>query len=205
MISTPPKKKLDRRQRRTRLMLSEALLSLIQEKAFSEITIQEITDRADLNRATFYLHYGTKEELLVDSLERQFDLLVQEIRESRDFMSFWEGDVVAFRHVYENRTLFKALFNDISAGYIAFRIIDYIAEFSAQEMLEHLPPDYESPIPIEIISRHVAGSLFSLLIWWLRNDFPKTPEEMAGYIQEMCMMGTAGMLIEAGIEIVNNQ
>ena len=165
------------------------------------MTIQEITDRADLNRATFYLHYGSKEELLVDALKAQFDLLTAEIRASRDILSFWEADVVAFRHVQAHQTLFKALFADLSAGYIALQIMDYIAQFSSEELTAHFPADYAPDVPVDILSRHVAGSLFSLLIWWLREDFPYTPEEMAAYVQRMCLLGTADVLVDAGLTL----
>ena len=66
-------KKIDRRVLRSRRQLSAALLELMHEKSFDDITIKDITDRADMNRATFYLHYGTKEELLYKSLEVRFD------------------------------------------------------------------------------------------------------------------------------------
>ena len=72
--------KVDRRIRRTRNQLGQALRELIIEKSYEAITIQDIADRADVNRATFYLHYGTKEELLVTSLTEIFDeLVVQKI------------------------------------------------------------------------------------------------------------------------------
>ena len=54
------KQKLDRRVRRTRRLLAEALVALIIEKEYETISITDITERADLNRATFYLHYGSK-------------------------------------------------------------------------------------------------------------------------------------------------
>jgi AcrR family transcriptional regulator len=55
----------DRRRVRTRQMLRNALLELIDEKGYESVTVQEITDRADLGRATFYLHFKDKDELLV--------------------------------------------------------------------------------------------------------------------------------------------
>ncbi|MCB0028887.1 MAG: helix-turn-helix transcriptional regulator, partial [Anaerolineales bacterium] len=69
----PPR---DRRQRRSRRRLREAMLALLVAKGYENITIAELAEQADLNRATFYLHYDSKEQLLVDSLEAQFDELV---------------------------------------------------------------------------------------------------------------------------------
>lgn len=60
----------DRRRARTRKMLSDALMGLILERGYDAITIQDITDKANLSRATFYLHFGDKQDLYLCSLER---------------------------------------------------------------------------------------------------------------------------------------
>ncbi|HZY42942.1 MAG TPA: helix-turn-helix domain-containing protein, partial [Anaerolineae bacterium] len=72
-------KKLDPRVIRTRQMLRDALVSLIAEKGFDAITVQDIADRATLNRATFYLHYQDKHELLINSLRDAIDELMADI------------------------------------------------------------------------------------------------------------------------------
>ena len=66
-------KRLDPRVVRTRQMLRDALVSLIAEKGFDALTVQDIADRATLNRATFYLHYQDKHELLINSLRDAID------------------------------------------------------------------------------------------------------------------------------------
>src|SRR5688572_30831151 len=72
-------KKLDRRVVRTRGMLQRALLALMSEQSYDTISVADITDRADLRRATFYLHYRDKEELLVATLEGMFNELVAQV------------------------------------------------------------------------------------------------------------------------------
>ena len=59
----PAKEKTDRRIQRTRQSLRTALLTLIKEKGYDAISIEEITERANVGRATFYLHYKNKEDL----------------------------------------------------------------------------------------------------------------------------------------------
>ena len=61
--------RLDRRVSRTRRQLRDALMALILERGYNMVTIEDITDRADLGRTTFYLHYRDKDELLIESLE----------------------------------------------------------------------------------------------------------------------------------------
>ena len=79
---------MDRRVRRTRRMLSEALFELIQAKDYDSITIQEITDQADVHRATFYLHFATKEELFLEvfkrALARWFDEIGKKLEAGGD-------------------------------------------------------------------------------------------------------------------------
>lgn len=67
------------RKTHTKGWLRKALLELIQEKDYSDITIQEITDRADTARVTFYRNYGSKEELLLDSLEHIYTMLLEQL------------------------------------------------------------------------------------------------------------------------------
>ncbi|MEM9775720.1 MAG: TetR/AcrR family transcriptional regulator [Chloroflexota bacterium] len=195
-IQTEPRK-LDRRVVRTRKMLAAALLELMQEKNFDEITITDITERADMNRATFYLHYGTKEELLYKSLEERFDKLVQSIEKSMatpESGYIWEEstyDRLVFEHVAENVDLYKVILDQNGMGAIIHRIIDYIAAVAYRTAIEQVPDEFKPQIPIEIISRHVAGSMFSLLVWWIRNDLPYSPTEMARMCHQLVSFGCA--------------
>ena len=72
-------KRQDRRITRTRNQLREALFELILEKGYDTVTIEEITDRANLGRTTFYLHYKDKEQLLLESINSIANDLLQQI------------------------------------------------------------------------------------------------------------------------------
>lgn len=75
-------KKIDPRVRRTRQLIQDAFTSLIQEKGYEAITVQDITERATLNRATFYLHYRDKQDLMWQSTEEVLSELVDSLRET---------------------------------------------------------------------------------------------------------------------------
>ena len=75
----PKELKIDRRVLRTRLALREALLSLMDEKDYDRITVEEITERANLGRATFYLHYKDREDLLLEEFADLIDALTQQL------------------------------------------------------------------------------------------------------------------------------
>ncbi|MCA9969251.1 MAG: TetR/AcrR family transcriptional regulator [Anaerolineales bacterium] len=184
--------KLDRRVRRTRRQLSEALLALIVSRDYDSLTIQDITDTADLNRATFYLHYGSKEELLVAALEARFDELVAGFAAQPQTEPPWRDDTpeqLVFAHVAEYAPLYKVLLSERGMGYVVQRIIGYIAAHVRQE-IEASPWRQAAPaVPPEIIAQHAAGSLFALVSWWVQHDMPYPAAEMAALANRLCFMG----------------
>jgi AcrR family transcriptional regulator len=73
MLANPPApEKLDPRVKRTRNLIQQAFSELLAEKGFANITVQDITERAEINRATFYAHYPDKFALLEESIRQAF-------------------------------------------------------------------------------------------------------------------------------------
>ena len=170
--------KTDRRILRSRALISEALLSLLMEKPFHEITIQEVTDRANVARATFYLHFRNKEECLLQILTEGFDALSEKydnpISESHDDSIGRIEDV--FEHTSENRELYLALLNLQHTTVSLVNIQDYIAE----KMLTGVPfPDDITPVTKKAIAAFLAGALQNMQIWWLKEQPPISAREAA--------------------------
>ena len=189
---TSTEDKLDRRVRRTRRLLCDAMLSLLVERDYEEITVQEITTRADLNRATFYHHFTHKDQLLTAALENRFDELVASFGDLPTGKAIWNDrtpELLTFRHVAEHAALYKVLFSDRGMSQVIYRIIDYIARFTQQKLLTAHELPRAPSIPEPIIAHHVAGSLFALLSWWVANNLPYTPEEMAEISHTLCTQG----------------
>lgn len=196
-------KKIDRRVRRTRRLLGEAVLALMLEKEYDAITIQDITEQADLNRATFYLHYNSKEELLVDALEQQFDELVEGIDQAANDATLWQDqtpELLTFQYVANHAELYKVLLGERGNGYIVHRIIEYIARITEADIDRCLPAEGELSVPGAIVARHVAGSLYALLSWWVLNDMPYPAEYMADITHKLGMQGAANFLPQPGEE-----
>lgn len=188
---------LDRRVRRSRRLLADALLELIVEKGYEAVTVQEIADRADLNRATFYLHFDGKEELLVTGLEERFDELVATMNRVATGEPVWENpahDLLLFRHVADNAAVYKALIGDRGLGWVMHRVIGYIAREVERELTQDVPLGIEVDAPLPVIAHFTAGALFGLISWWLANNLPYSPEEMARIADQLCVNGVMGVL-----------
>ncbi|MEZ4713515.1 MAG: TetR/AcrR family transcriptional regulator [Caldilineaceae bacterium] len=197
-------KTLDRRVRRSRKLLGEALLELVLEKAFGDITVQDIADRADMNRATFYLHFQSKEELLQSALQELFDELVSQFGEITPEHPIWEdgeSNRLVFQHIADHAPLYKALLSDPNLGLVIHQIIAYIASHSERETRKSLSQGMSLAIPVELLSHHVAGSLYALIDWWLRNDMPHSPEYMANVAQTLCANGCTRAVIRKGDKV----
>ena len=191
------KPRLDRRVIRTRRLLRDALMALILERGYEAVTVQDITDRANLGRATFYLHYpGGKDELLLSSLETIYDELTARIGPiTRD--EWLTGQrmpgLIAFEHAAQHSDLYRVILGGAGSGLIARRIRDYIAS-STYDRLTAWMAEGEPQVPLTIIAQYMAGALLGLVGWWLDQGMPHTPEEMARFYYRLTMPEVTAML-----------
>ena len=193
------KKKVDRRVQRTRQMLQEALVSLILEKRYDKITVQDIIDRANVGRSTFYAHFQDKEDLLTSGYERATDGLHQHF-ESATHDTEASGHLLHslafFRHAYQARDLHKAMWEG-GGG-------DILLETGRQHMMSDIQTHlaeleargHQLRIPLPVIANFLAGAMLSVLMWWLDNDMPYPPERINEMFHELAMSGVRGVLQE---------
>lgn len=174
-----PSKRPDRRKQRTRAMLRDSLIALILEKGYDAVTVQDITDHANLSRAAFYLHYRDKDELFVASQEEMFDDLVKNLSAVTDDFLMPDGTtpgLSAFHHADQHRDLYKAMLKGQGITGITRRIREYLVDVLRERIEKRL---LSAPLPIEVIAHHVTGSLLALITWWIETDAAYTAEEMA--------------------------
>ena len=174
---------VDRRIQRTKKALREAVLELVVEIGFEKLTIERITEHANLGRTTFYLHYADKYELLLDSLQAQINCLFNEIY-SPENIEKWlsEGDdprKLVFIHAAENPKLYNLLFTNQVSGTVFNQFRNHISSIFETITLAIQERDNLSPkIPNVVVSNYVSGALVGLISWWLENDMPYPPEEI---------------------------
>ncbi|MGE5278785.1 MAG: TetR/AcrR family transcriptional regulator [Acidobacteriota bacterium] len=168
------KRRVDRRVQRTRRLLREALFSLIQEKGFEALSVQEIIDRANVGRATFYAHFDSKVDLLLagfDDLraslkERQREALVRG-RSLDERMLAFSREILA--HVKEHRDLFGAMTGKESGAVIQQVLRTMLLDLVREDVRAISPAGEASPVPAEALVQFIAGGFFGLLIWWLEG------------------------------------
>ncbi len=191
-------RKSDRRVLRTRQLLRNALTALILEKSYEAITVQEITDRANLGRATFYLHYpGGKDELLASSLEEMFDGLVKRLDSitHEDFLSDSNTlSLMVFQHAAENHELYRVFLSGQGAVTMTRQIRDYLARVIQKQFRQHK----DDTLALEILATYMTGALVTLIGWWLENNMPHSAEYMSQVFSRLNSQGIAPLVKNTG-------
>jgi AcrR family transcriptional regulator len=192
-------KKLDPRVVRTRQMLRDALVSLIAEKGFDALTVQDIADRATLNRATFYLHYQDKHDLLVKSLHDAIDELMADIGPSAAsgqlvFDGSLRSIVGVFNHVAQHARFYKVMMGAEGVPSFIAGVRDYMVEITLKWLTMLQPEPHQSTVPLDIVANSLSWSLLGVLIWWLEHDLPQPPEYMAEQFHRLMTLGVPQVL-----------
>jgi AcrR family transcriptional regulator len=186
----------DRRVRRTRRLLIEALLALIMEKGYSKITVQDILDRADVGRSTFYTHFHDREALLVACFDNVRDELRREIAAMTPGTSPPDPTRPAaaiFAHAQRRRPVYRALCGK-QGGII---VIGHLNELVRGLLLEHLQPHLAAAgadMPVEVAAEFYASATIGLLLWWVEHDFPYEPSRLTAMLRRLAMPGMLAVL-----------
>jgi AcrR family transcriptional regulator len=179
------KKPVDRRIQRTRQLLLDALLALILEKDFDSITVQDVIDRANVGRSTFYAHFQDKDELLLSGFEHlKMQLEEHLMSDSVTPDSPWELSLAMFQHAQEKRQIHKALAGK-QGGNIGLKHIEKYLFTYLHTHLKQMLSKQKKGIPPEILAQYITGSFMSLMAWWLENDSTYSAEEMNEFYRKL--------------------
>lgn len=193
------KKKLDRRIERTQRILSDALISLIVERGYEEITVQDIIDRANVGRSTFYSHYRDKDDLLLSG----FDQMRAIFEEHNNLLVSGKGSkrlrevspsLALFRHAGEHYRLYKAMVGKQTSHMVLKYLHGYLTGLTREHIGLLLKGKKKPDVPHEIMINWLVSSLIALLTWWLDHDMPFTAEKMDEIFRQLTIPG-----FEAGL------
>jgi AcrR family transcriptional regulator len=173
--------KVDRRVRRTRQLLRDALLALITEKGYARVTVQDIIDRADVGRSTFYVHFRDKEDLLVYGLEELRSPFGPELHASdpsQPQRPAPSSTLAVFEHFAHYRDVWKAMAGRRGADTFTQYLHGFLSEL-LRDQLSARAPDSQTQVPVDALVEFAASTLIGLgMHWWLGNDLPHTPQEI---------------------------
>jgi len=169
----------DRRVLRTRKMLFDALIDLMIEKGYEAVTVQDIIDRADVGRSTFYAHYYDKEQLLLANIKQLRAHLIERTAapppdEPED--ARFRFSLVMLRHVEQNERLYHAVVGKQSGTAVMQHMRTMLAEV-AREEIDRLLARGELPVPGEVATEFVVGTFLTVLSWRMeRRERPNAEE-----------------------------
>jgi AcrR family transcriptional regulator len=173
----------DRRVQRTQQLLRTALFALIQEKGFEKLSVQEIIDRANVGRATFYAHFDNKEDLLLSGFDAFRESLRQRQREARSCPTTLDEQAFAFSrdmiaHVDEYRHLFKAMAGKNSGAAVQNVLRKLVVDFVRDDLKAMVAGNKSRRAVTDAVVEFIAGGLFGLLVWRLGSKDRLSIEEL---------------------------
>jgi AcrR family transcriptional regulator len=180
-VALPGKQVKDRRIQKTNNLLHEALGSLIREKPYDAIVVQEILDRANVGRSTFYTHFRDKDELLVSGIHDMLrSVHATELPFSgKRYERIIRFSLPIFEHIHQHRhtgaakmgTRGRAIIHEHLQRVLAQLIADDVSkDFQGRRKTGQIPPD--------LIVRYVASTFILVLNWWVETGSPLPPKEV---------------------------
>jgi AcrR family transcriptional regulator len=171
----------------TRSQLIRAAVELVLEKGYEAVAVQDITDRADLGRGTFYIHFKDKEDVLWSAIQE--GLHETEARAHSQFkgrlppqLEFY-GYLNIFRHADLNRSLYRVMLGGQGSAALTARVQAHLAEEYERDVARIPRKLYaEFNVPPAILVQVVTGAIIQLVRWWLETPNNASAEEMAGML-----------------------
>jgi AcrR family transcriptional regulator len=168
--------KVDRRIGKTQEALKNAVLELMAEKNFDDITIQNLSDRANVSRGTIYLHYMDKYDLLDKLIESHIDEL-RERCEAAAEMDFVTGSLIWTEYFESNYSFFSMMLASKGAPYFRTRFVDFLIEEFRDEV--DVTKGKNQGLNQDLTVRFVASAYVGVVEWWFTNEKPIPHEALA--------------------------
>ena len=173
---------MDRRQRKTRKAIFDAFAKLLEYKSYSNITVQEIIDEADISRSTFYSHFETKDELLRSLCTEIFEHVFSDhlSKESSHDFSGSDNDLKEeithmLYHLQDNQRYISRILSCESGEMFMNYFKDYLGKIFSEELNK-----ISTDIPTEYLLNHMVCDLAETVRWWMKND-KYSPEDISRF------------------------
>ncbi|WP_270181239.1 TetR/AcrR family transcriptional regulator [Alkalihalobacillus sp. CinArs1] len=193
----------DRRILRTKRMLRQALTELMEEKGFEALTVSSLTERADINRGTFYIHYQDKYDLLdkcEDEILKEFERIVREgfPTQQNDYRKLVQTDPLPHilklvEYLSDNSAFLKTILGPKGDPSFQEKLKDLMKK-NLTVLIEQRLSD--SPIPTDYLIAYVSSANLGVIQHWLKSGMNESPREIALILSRLTILGPG---IEAGL------
>ncbi len=184
-MSTKGQEPHGRRAQRTRALLQQAILDLLTEKGYEAISVQDIADRAQVGRTTFYLYFESKDDLY---LSAHIDSMTQlGWQMTMDTLLAAEPPEPLLKFV-EAMAQGRVEYLDVSrshGGHIFFRRMQEHQAQAIEQCLRTSFQEQTSKVPFTVLANYLAGAEIALIRWWLENHPPVSAEQIAATFQTL--------------------
>lgn len=181
------KKNIDLRIIKTKKVLYEALIKLLEEKEYEEIKVSDICGTALVNRSTFYAHFSDKYDLLDNFLNDLKQSLINELEEGKqvdNITDYYLGLIQVFmNHIENNKVTYKSIIVNNRNSIIIDMLYDTVRN-DCKKRLEEIPNPLKKEVPNEIMIEFYLGAIVNLGISWINNS-KYTKEEMIDYLNKL--------------------
>jgi AcrR family transcriptional regulator len=189
------KPKIDRRVQRTRQILQEALLALILEKGYDAITVQDVIDRANVGRATFYSHYQDKDALFLSGFESLRDQFEQHLSNQSPLDGDpWNLSLMMFQHAQSHLRIYKAIVGKQGGNVALGHIHKYLSALIQEHFNTQFSERKNAKVPPDVLAHFMVSSFMALLTWWLDHDLPYPAERMNEMFRQLTQPGIENIL-----------
>lgn len=180
---------MDRRVKYTKSTIEDTFLSLLEKKDIGTISVTEICEKADVNRATFYRYYLD----IYDLLKNIQDSFVNEIKASDAMLHFQDYTVYDFTReileiFYHNKKLVKILFDTNNSIYFITEVLEVAYEKASSKWRSNYPDMDESEI--EYAAVYVFNGALGVINFWIKNNFDEDIDDVSKYIERLTLDGT---------------
>ncbi|PGN08817.1 TetR/AcrR family transcriptional regulator [Priestia megaterium] len=196
------KAKVDPRIKRTNKYLRDALVELLKEKDVTSITIQEITEKAELTRGTFYLHYQDKQDFLMQSMNEVLEELIEKVKPNQnneDSSKVEENDesvsfLKLFEFIYDHADYFKVMLSDRGLPQFRSHMTEIVKKRVYGELISSIGEaedglDIPKDIPKDILISYITSAHIGVICSWLESDMKFSPAFMAEKLTSLTLLG----------------
>ncbi|THF79530.1 TetR/AcrR family transcriptional regulator C-terminal domain-containing protein [Cohnella fermenti] len=180
----------DRRIVKSQNAIKSAFLLMLLEDGFDKITVKSITERADISRKTFYLHYVDKYDLLDSIVNKQLEELGV-ICEQKKEKGFIEGTVIWFHYFAEHQAFFAALFGSDSTVSFRKQLLQFIMHQLSLK-LHRIRPEKDAEVILKFLGMAVLGIVESFVL----RQLTAGTEDIARQVGELLEQNIANASVE---------